>query len=340
MDTNTPHRRYNPLEDRWVLVSPQRMNRPWSGQTEEASSVALPSHDPKCYLCPGNKRTSGQKNPEYRGQYFFENDFSALLQGASKKEKHNDGLLIAKSETGVCEVVCYSHQHNSTMAELPDEDITKIIGVWADRYRELGSRPDINHVQIFENRGAEVGNSSPHPHGQIWAQASIPSLVKQELDNQKKYFEKKGVPLLVNYLKQEEAKNERIVYENKDFVVLVPYWATWPFELMILPRRNVMSLTELLAGETEMLAESLSKTVKAFGKLFGRTPAETPYTMGIHQAPTDDQTHLETTLHFHFHPPMLTPTRQKFMVGYERFGEAQRDLTPELAARQIKKELG
>lgn len=328
-----PHRRLNPLTNQWVLVSPHRAKRPWQGQTEKASPVQLPTYDPECYLCPGNKRASGPTNDQYKTTFVFTNDFSALLHDTPSGEM-NDGLFQAKTEQGVSRVICFSPNHSLTVPEMDVEDIKKVIEVWVDEYKKLGSLEFINHVQIFENKGSIMGCSNPHPHGQIWAQSSIPDEVAKESDSQKNYFQKHGITLLSDYLKEELKKQERIVVENSTFVALVPFWAIWPFETMILPKRAVQSLTGLTEAEKTDFADIYKKLTTKYDNLF---EVSFPYSAGVHQAPVDGRDYPEWHMHMHFYPPLLrSASIKKFMVGYEMMANAQRDITAEQSAVRLK----
>ena len=332
----TPHRRYNPLKDEWILVSPHRTQRPWQGQVEDRPLESRLAYDPECYLCPGNRRVGGVQNPEYATTFVYDNDFPALLPDVASASVA-DGLLVARSERGVCRVICYSPRHDLTFAELPIADQRRVVDLWADQTTEIGSRSFISHVQIFENRGAMMGSSNPHPHGQIWASEAVPEEASRELRAQSAYLADRGSCLLCDYLAQEIALRERIVCENDDFVALVPFWATWPFETLVLPRRHAGSIPGLGGAERDALADVLKRLTTRYDNLFG---VSFPYTMGFHQAPTDDLSpaaHPEWHLHAHFYPPLLrSATVRKFMVGYEMLANAQRDVTPEQAARRLR----
>jgi len=308
-----PHRRYNPLTGEWVLVSPQRTERPWQGHVDEPPPEALPQHDPSCYLCPGNERAGGERNPDYDGTYVFTNDFPALVQGG-------DG------EHGSCRVVCYSPRHDLGFGDLSPPAIQRIVETWTEQYEELGTHPHIGHVQIFENRGAQMGASNPHPHGQIWASEHVPTIVAREQEA----LERSAV--LLDYLDDER---ERIVEENDHFVAVVPYWAVWPFETLVVARRRAPSLLDLDDTERASLGPMLKSLVKRYDGLFG---TQFPYSMGIHQAPTTGARSRECShLHMHFYPPLLrSATIRKFMVGYELLAEPQRDITPEAAAERLR----
>jgi UDPglucose--hexose-1-phosphate uridylyltransferase len=299
-----PHRRYNPLSGEWLLVSPQRTQRPWQGQVERVADVALLQHDSSCYLCPGNERAGGAHNPEYDSTFVFTNDFPALLPQS-------------EGEYGTCRVVCYSPRHDLGLGDLPLEAVERVVDTWTEQYRELLNDPRIGHVQIFENRGEMMGASNPHPHGQIWATQHVPMLVAREQE----HFA--AMPsLLEDYLAGER---ERIVEENEDFVACVPYWAVWPFETLVASRRRVASLLELDDGERAALAAIVRQLVRRYDRLFD---TRFPYSMGLHQT---------SHLHLHFYPPLLrSATVRKFMVGYELLAEPQRDLTAEEAAERLR----
>jgi UDPglucose--hexose-1-phosphate uridylyltransferase len=328
-----PHRRYNPLTNQWVLVSPHRAKRPWQGQTEKATQEERPVYDPECYLCPGNKRASGPTNDNYNATYVFTNDFSALLPETPAGEL-NEGLFQAKAERGVSRVICFSPNHNLTVPEMEVEDIKKVIDVWVDEYKTLGSLDFINHVQIFENKGSIMGCSNPHPHGQIWAQSSIPDEVAKECDSQNTYFQKNGRTLLFDYLNEELKKKERIVVENNTFVALVPFWAVWPFETMILPKRAVQSIGALTESEKLDFADIYKKLTTKYDNMF---EVSFPYSAGVHQAPVDGKDYPEWHMHMHFYPPLLrSASVKKFMVGYEMMANAQRDITAEQSALKLR----
>lgn len=332
--TENPHRRYNPLTQEWVLVSPHRAKRPWQGQTEKKADDKRASYDPECYLCPGNKRAAGgATNDKYEDTFVFTNDFSALLEDTPKGE-YNNGLLKAEAERGLARVICFSSDHSLTVPEMDVKDIRKVVDVWASEYKTLGAKDFINHVQIFENKGAVMGCSNPHPHGQIWAQSSIPVEVNKELVSQKEYFASNGKTLLEDYLEQELEAQERIVVENDTFVALVPFWAIWPFETMILPKRPVQNITQLSDAEKNDFADIYKKLTCKYDNMF---EVSFPYSAGIHQAPTDGEEHPEWYMHMHFYPPLLrSASVKKFMVGYEMMANAQRDITAEQSAARLK----
>lgn len=332
--TQQPHRRFNPLLDEWVLVSPHRSKRPWQGQQEKDEAEARPAYDPTCYLCPGNTRTSGDVNPKYEHQFVFDNDFAALLPEGEAGTYEEGGLLRAEAETGHCRVICFSPRHDLTLPEMPVSEIRRVVDVWTDEFRTLGADPAINYVQIFENKGFVMGCSNPHPHGQIWSERTVPDLPAKEARAQKAYFEQHGRTLLSDYLAIEEKTKARFVVENDTWVVLVPFWAVWPFETLVLPRRAVQDLTQLTDAERDGLADILSQLTIRYDNLF---EISFPYSAGFHQRPTDGGDYPEWHLHMHFLPPLLrSATVKKFMVGYELLANAQRDITPEQAAERLR----
>jgi UDPglucose--hexose-1-phosphate uridylyltransferase len=332
--TEQPHRRHNPLLDEWVLVSPHRAKRPWQGAQEKAASAAPPAYDPTCYLCPGNTRTSGIVNPKYDHQYVFDNDFAALLPEGETGTYEEGGLLRADAETGHCRVICFSPRHDLTLPELPISEIRKVVDTWTEEFRTLGADPNINYVQIFENKGQAMGASNPHPHGQIWSERTVPDLPAKEGRTQKAYFEKNGRTLLSDYLAIEEKSKTRFVVENDTWVALVPFWAVWPFETLVLPRRAVQDLTQLNDQERDGLADILQQLTIKYDNLF---ETSFPYSAGFHQRPTDGGEYPEWHLHMHFLPPLLrSATVKKFMVGYELMANAQRDITAEQAAERLR----
>jgi UDPglucose--hexose-1-phosphate uridylyltransferase len=330
------HRRLNPLTGEWVLVSPHRTQRPWQGRSELKAATPALAHDPDCYLCPGNLRANGVRNPDYPHTFVFDNDFPALKADAPTT-REVDGLLVAEGETGLCRVLCFSPRHDLTLAGVAVADIERVVDVWVEETIALGGLPDIASVQIFENRGEMMGASNPHPHGQIWATRHLPNELEKETDRQAAYLVQHGRPLLVDYLDRELELGERVVLANDDFCVLVPFWAIWPFETMILPRRRIGGFDELKAGEKTSLAAALSELTRRYDKLFD---APFPYSMGFHQKPTDGAVHAEWQMHGHFYPPLLrSATIKKFMVGFEMLGSPQRDLTPEAAAGRLREAL-
>jgi UDPglucose--hexose-1-phosphate uridylyltransferase len=331
---SVPHRRKNILTGDWVLVSPQRTQRPWQGEVVKPAVHALPAYDPECYLCPGNARANGTINPKYDSVFAFTNDFSALLQDVPSKEFPTHNLLIAKKERGICRVVNFSPRHDLTFAAMTVSDIEAVIRVWRDEYRTLGTIENIKYVQIFENKGAMMGNSNPHPHCQIWAQESIPMEPRKELVHFKRHYEKRNRSLLGDYIREELGLWERIVYENGSFVVIVPFWAVWPYETILIPKRKVASLLRLRDEEIHDFADSLKIITMKYDALF---QTSFPYSAGIHSAPTDGHSHPEWHLHMHFYPPLLRSAAiKKFMVGYEMMAEPQRDITAEAAAERLR----
>lgn len=327
-----PHRRYNILTGEWVLVSPHRTKRPWQGKTDKAPRLKQVTYDENCYLCPGNKRANGSINPNYTGVYSFVNDFAALLPETQEIE-FEEGLLRAKSESGLCKVICFSPDHSMTLPLMETSEIVEVVSLWQQEYRELGAMPSIQHVQIFENKGAIMGCSNPHPHGQIWAQNSIPEVVLKKQLQQQKYWESKGQSLLADYIKQELELEERILLKNEHFVALVPYWAVWPYETMIVPIRQKQHIGQLDQAEKTAFASIIKALTIKYDNLF---ETSFPYSSGIHQSPTD-QEHPEWHFHMSFYPPLLRSAEvKKFMVGYEMFANPQRDITAEQAAETLR----
>ncbi|MDI1254934.1 MAG: UDP-glucose--hexose-1-phosphate uridylyltransferase [Flavobacterium sp.] len=330
-----PHRRYNPLIDEWVLVSPHRSKRPWQGQTEAVVNINLPAYDPECYLCPGNIRANGMQNPQYENSFVFENDFAALKQEAIHFEEDKAVTFFkSKPERGISRVVCFSPNHNLTLPEMAISAIENVIQTWQKEYTDLGNVDYINHVQIFENKGAIMGCSNPHPHGQIWAQSSLPTEVEKTQRSLKAYFDKNQHSLLQDYLAEELKTGERIVVQNDYFVALVPFWAIWPYETMVVSKRHFGKITDFTSAETTAFANILKQLTTRYDNLF---KTSFPYSSGIHQAPTDGELHPEWHFHMHFYPPLLrSATVKKFMVGYEMMAESQRDITPESSAAVLR----
>ena len=329
-----PHRRYNPLTNEWLLVSPHRTQRPWLGQVETPPLEARPPYDPNCYLCPGNARAGGKRNPQYEGTFVFDNDYAALVSDIETTEFDQRGLLRATGERGICRVICFSPRHDWTLPDMPRAEIRRVVDVWGEQTREIGALDFINYVQIFENKGAMMGASNPHPHCQIWATEHTPTEPAKELCTLAEYRNARGACLLCDYLAQELAANERIVFQNDHFVVLVPFWAVWPFEAMLLARRHIGALTELTDAERDALADAIKRLTTRYDNLFH---IQFPYSMGWHQAPTDGAAHPEVHLHAHYYPPLLrSATIRKFIVGYEMLAEPQRDITAESAAARLR----
>ncbi len=328
-----PHRRYNPLTDEWVLVSPQRSKRPWQGQVEAVNNEVKPAYDPACYLCPGNNRINGEPNPAYTQAYAFTNDFGALMQDVEDATLE-DGLFKMQTEKGISRVICFSPDHSKTIPQMSIEAITSVIALWKTEYATLGALPYINYVQIFENKGAVMGCSNPHPHGQIWAQQSVPVEPLKKQVNQLKYYEQHGTTLLFNYVQSELKKQERVVFENDHFVCVVPFWAVWPYETMIVPKRPIANILQLTAEEERTFADAYKRITLIYDQLF---LTSFPYSAGIHQAPTDGLAHEEWHLHMVFYPPLLrSASVKKFMVGYEMLANPQRDITPEWSAEKLR----
>ncbi|MHB0911955.1 MAG: UDP-glucose--hexose-1-phosphate uridylyltransferase [Armatimonadota bacterium] len=329
-----PHRRYNPLLGEWILVSPHRTQRPWQGQTEDAPGDTRPAYDPACYLCPGNTRANGETNPAYESTYVFTNDYASLLADTPDSGTNKGDLLVAESEPGICRVICFSPRHDLTLGRMSTEQIVPVIDVWAKETEALAANPGINYAQVFENKGAVMGCSNPHPHGQIWATAHVPNIPATELRYQREYMGDKGSCLLCDYLRIEQAEGERIVCENEHFAVVVPYWATWPFETLLLPKGHAASIPELSPEERRALADILRKIAAKYDRVF---EVSFPYSMGWHQKPLDGAEHESWHLHAHFYPPLLrSATVKKFMVGFEMLAMPQRDITPESAAERLR----
>jgi UDPglucose--hexose-1-phosphate uridylyltransferase len=338
--TEHPHQRLNPLTGEWVLVSPHRTQRPWQGQVEKLPPDNRPKHDPKCYLCPGNERAGGVQNPNYTSTFVFTNDFAALLSDTPDAESSHP-LLQAGSARGTSRVICFSPRHDLTLPEMALSDIRRVIDVWGEQVQELGKT--YRWVQVFENKGAAMGASNPHPHGQIWASSFLPNEARKEDEHQRAYYTQHNKPLLVDYAALEDEREERIVVQNEHWIAVVPYWGVWPFETLLLPRKHVLRLNLLDNQQRDALADILKRLLTKYDNLF---ETSFPYSMGWHGAPTgdhvgdgdfydDNQRHWQ--LHAHFYPPLLrSATVRKFMVGYEMLAEAQRDLTPEQAASRLR----
>jgi UDPglucose--hexose-1-phosphate uridylyltransferase len=329
-----PHRRFNPLTREWILVSPHRTQRPWQGQVEATAPAARVQYDPTCYMCPGNKRSSGHGNPNYKNVFVFDNDFPALLPDGGVANIRQQDLLIAEMETGICRVLCFSPRHDLTLSMMDKADIRAVVDCWADQFQELAEHRGIQYVQIFENRGAMMGASNPHPHCQIWSSASIPNIPITEQESQSAYRKAKGSCLLCDYFRLEESATIRTVVQNEHFLAVVPYWAVWPFETMILSKLHVGAIHEFNSAERDALSEVLKRLTARYDNLF-QTPF--PYSMGFHQRPTDGLEHPEWHFHSHFFPPLLrSATVRKFMVGFELLGMPQRDITAETSAERLR----
>lgn len=329
-----PHRRYNPLTGAWVQVSPHRAKRPWQGQVEDVSIEKKPSYDEKCYLCPTNSRMGSDKNPDYKDTFVFQNDFSALLPDIPEGIEGDGKLFRAESEKGICKVICFSPRHDLTIPDMEVTAIKKVVNLWQEEYKELGAKDFINYVQIFENKGSVMGASNPHPHGQIWAEQSIPDEPAKENIKQKEYYEKHGKSLLLDYLQKELAKKERIVVENDNFAALVPFWAVWPYETIIISKRHFGNILQMTEDEKTSFAGIYKALTSKYDKLFN---ISFPYSAGIHQSPTDGNENEWWHFHMHFYPPLLrSASIKKFMVGYEMLANPQRDITAESSAKILK----
>jgi UDPglucose--hexose-1-phosphate uridylyltransferase len=324
-----PHRRYNPLLDEWLLVSSERTQRPWLGREEIPPSGPVLRYDPTCYLCPGNLRANGQVNPDYDDTFVFTNDFAAL-QPDSPDQRVDQGLLRAEIEAGTCRVLCFSRRHDLTLAGMERPAVQRVVDLWADQTAELGER--FQWVQVFENRGEMMGASNPHPHGQIWAGSALPYMADREDRTQLAYLRDHGRPLLLDYVAQ-EAGGPRAVVENDAWLAVVPFWAAWPFETLLIPKQPADRLPGLDADRRGALAGILIELLGAYDRLFGLS---FPYSMGWHQAPFRGRLEEHWQLHAHFFPPLLSANLRKFMVGYELLAETQRDLTAEEAARRLR----
>jgi len=330
--TEHPHRRYNPLMDEWILISPHRTKRPWQGKQEKSAPDERPKYDPDCYLCPGNTRASGDTNPDYETTYVFTNDFAAVLPDVPSAPLSNNPLFQSKGVQGTARVICFSPRHDLTLAEMSVEEIQTVVQLWDDQTTDLGQQ--WAWVQIFENRGALMGSSNPHPHGQIWATDRLGNIPQTEDTQQKQYLAEHGTPLLVDYVEQEMASGERTVVENDEWLAVVPYWAVWPFETLVLPKRHVLRIPDLDDAQRLGLAEILKSLLVKYDNLF---EVSFPYSMGWHGAPYWDMDVNHWQLHAHFYPPLLrSATVKKFMVGYEMMAESQRDITAEQAAQRLR----
>lgn len=325
-----PHQRYDPLSGRWCLVSPHRAKRPWQGQNDEPDTTQRLSYDPQCYLCPGNERASGHANDDYDACYVFDNDFPALLND-SPASAATDTLFQISSARGTTRVICYSPDHSKSMAELNVNEICGVIETWCDQSAELCAL--YRYVQIFENKGAQMGCSNPHPHGQIWASDFLPDVIVTECQTQAAWLNQHGTPMLLQ-LAEREADGPRVVAQSKHWLAIVPWWAVWPFETLLLPRFAVSRLTELLPAHRDELAVILKELTVRYDNLF---ETSFPYSFGWHSAPSDGDEHSGFQLHAHFYPPLLrSASVRKFMVGYEMLAQAQRDITPEQAAERLR----
>lgn len=331
--TTYPHRRYNCLTGEWILVSPHRTQRPWQGHVDKKQSSQLTQYDTDCYLCPGNKRAGNEHNPNYTGTFVFTNDFAALLP-TTPHISNDEPFFNSHTEQGICKVICFSPQHNLTIPQMEISAIEQVIQTWIREYTELSQLPYINYIQIFENKGSIMGCSNPHPHCQIWASQSVPVEPAKEQIQQLAYYNTHSSTLLHNYLAAELYKQERIVIESTHFVALVPFWAVWPFETMIVSKRAVQHITQLTHEEITNLAAIYKELTCRYDNIF---QTSFPYSAGLHQAPCDGNKHDEWHMHMHFYPPLLRSAEiKKFMVGYEMLANPQRDITPEQAAQTLR----
>lgn len=328
----SPHRRFNALTGEWVFVSPHRNQRPWQGKLEAAGFPTRPQYDPQCYLCPGNTRANGEHNPAYTSTYAFTNDFAAFLPDTPTTGAGAHALLRGEPHAGTCRVLCFSPRHDLTLAQMSPADIRPVVDLWAEQISDLGKR--WRWVQVFENKGEVMGCSNPHPHGQVWASDFLPNEPSKELLQQRAWFERSGTPLLLDYAELELSQGERIIAQTEHWLAVVPWWAVWPYEALIMPRRHVLRLPDLNPAERDDLAELLHRLLVRYDRLFDTS---FPYSFGWHGAPTDDGDYSAWQLHAHIYPPLLrSATVKKFMVGYEMLAEAQRDLTPEDAAAKLR----
>jgi len=333
---NFPHRRFNPLTREWVLVSPHRAQRPWLGQVEKSPPENLPAYDPTCYLCPRNERAAGRRNPDYSSTFVFDNDFAALLPPADRPIPDVNPLFTAEPESGLCRVICFSPRHDLTLPELSQAEVEDVIRTWTDQTRDLSERDFIAYIQVFENKGAMMGCSNPHPHSQVWASGHLPNEPAKELHAQNDYLRDHHTCLLCDYLAAEIKSGDRIVAANSHFAALVPFWAVWPFEILLIAQRHCGALTDLTPPEVAALADLLRRVTARYDNLF---EISFPYSMGFHQAPPRSSLTEREAWHFHahFYPPLLrSATVKKFMVGYEMLAMPQRDLTPETAAERLR----
>jgi len=338
LKSQSPHRRWNPLRQSWVLVSPHRTQRPWQGEVGQKTVPSAVTFDPQCYLCPGNTRAGGAVNPAYDGVFAFVNDYAALMpEEPSPAETESSPLLVSKPARGLCKVLCYHPDHSLTLARMTREEIRPVVDAWTQQYEEIGGLDWVKYVQIFENRGAMMGASNPHPHGQIWSTDFVPDEPAAETLAQREYLAQTGHCLLCDYVAAELAaasEQGRVVFQNAHFAAIVPWWAVWPFEVLLVSRRHVGAMPEFTDEERDGLADALKRLTTRFDNLF---ETSFPYTMGFHQSPTDGETHPEWHFHAHFYPPLLrSATVRKFMVGFEMLGMPQRDITPEDAAQRLR----
>jgi UDPglucose--hexose-1-phosphate uridylyltransferase len=324
----------NPLLNEWVLVSPHRTQRPWLGKVEQVVRPPGLQYDPACYLCPGNERANGARNPKYTGTFVFDNDYPALLPPAPALKMNKKNLIVAEGEPGDCRVGCFSPRHDLTVPRMSRSELRLILDMWTTEFERLANLEWVNHVQIFENRGSLMGASNPHPHCQIWANATLPNIPARELTSLNEYHNLKNSCLLCDYLQLELESNERVVCQNDSFVVVVPFWAVWPFETLVLSKRHFATMTDLSDAERDLLGNILSRLTARYDNVFDTS---FPYSMGFHQGPTNGKIYPGWHFHAHYYPPLLrSATTQKFMVGYEMLCSAQRDITAETAAEKLK----
>jgi UDPglucose--hexose-1-phosphate uridylyltransferase len=330
-----PHRRWNPLRQAWVMVSPHRTQRPWQGEVAQKSVPSAVKYDAACYLCPGNIRASGAANPNYDSIFTFVNDYAALLpEIAQASDVPSSPLLVAEPARGLCKVLCFHSDHSLTLARMTQPEIRRVVDAWTREYEELSKIDWIEYVQIFENRGAMMGASNPHPHGQIWSTGFVPDEPASEAKAQREYLDQHGRCLLCDYIAAEHSSGERLVFENEHFAAYVPWWAVWPFEVLLASRRHAGELPEFTSNERDALADALKRLTTRYDNLF---ETSFPYTMGFHQSPTTGKPSPEWHFHAHFYPPLLrSATVRKFMVGFEMLGMPQRDITPESAAESLR----
>lgn len=334
IDLNQPHLRTNLLNGEKILVSPHRNNRPWQGQIEDINTTQRPQYDEKCYLCPTNTRADGSVNPDYKDSFVFVNDFSALLADTQGGEYNESDLLKAEAERGICKVISFSPRHDLTLPEMEIEDIKKVVDVWQKEFNELAKTEWIKYIQIFENKGSIMGCSNPHPHGQIWAQHTLPTEIEKETKNLKRHFEKTHKSLLSDYWELEEKQGTRVIINNAHFIVVVPFWASWPYETLVISKRHCQTIAQFTEEEKLDLAKTLQELTIKYDNIFSTS---FPYSAGMHQAPVNGEDHPEWHWHMHFYPPLLrSASVKKFMVGYEMLATPQRDITPEYAAEVIR----